>query len=60
MNLTFRTGKGGSVAKDMVLTEKNCTMFKHRFSKVITVSTNYGALSRKGLPEDKRTLSLCF
>ena len=37
MNLTFRTGKGGSVAKDMVLTEKNCTMFKHRFSKVITV-----------------------
>ena len=36
MNLTFRTGKGGSVAKDMVLTEKNCTMFKHRFSKVIS------------------------
>ena len=35
MNLTYRTGKGGSINKDNVLSEKNCTVFKHRFSKVM-------------------------
>ena len=34
MNLTYRTGKGLAVNKDNVLSEKNCTVFKHRFSKV--------------------------
>ena len=34
MNLTFRSGKGNSITKEMILTEKNCTVFKHRFSKV--------------------------
>ena len=33
MNLTYRTGKGLAVNKDNVLSEKNCTVFKHRFSK---------------------------
>jgi len=33
MNLTYRTGKGGTINKDNVLSEKNCSTFKHRFSK---------------------------
>ena len=39
MNLTYRyVGKDGEKKEDKIITEKNCTMFKFRFSKVIKLS----------------------
>ena len=35
MNLTFKhSGKEGGKKEDIIITEKNCTIFKYRFSKV--------------------------
>jgi hypothetical protein len=37
MNLTFKhSGKEGGKKEDIIITEKNCTIFKYRFSKVKT------------------------
>ena len=47
MNLTYRTGKGGTINKDNVLSEKNCSTFKHRFSKVKVQPTNHTAFVQK-------------